>query len=1710
MEKTITTRLRKLGLTAALAAMMATFVSPGHAQSAVSILLERARTQEQAGHIDLAAQSWQQVLLSDPKNTEALAGLARAAKMSGNQAEANKYLARLRQVNPADPNLSLVQSMQSTSAQNAQLQQAAHLAQQGQAEEALKIYRQVWGSHPPDGNWALAYYDTEAGTDSGRADAVNGLRGLVKKYPNDSRYAITLGRILTYRAQTRDEGETILREHTQEPAAQAALRQSLVWDSQNPRAAEQIRDYLRQHKDAELQQSFEEAQTRQAHTPAPSGMGGPEQAAYSALSAGRVDEAQSRFLAIEEKNPDNPRALAGMGFVRMKQGNFADAIGYLEQAQQHGANDKAVSDALNTSHFWFSVQQGTTALNDNRLDEAANKYQSALQMRPDAPEALEGLAGTYLKANRPNDAANVYLRITQVQPKFAGGWRGLFASQVRAGDSAAAIATSQRFPAVVRDEVANDPEYLGDLASAYTATGQDAEAQQVLARALTLPFPDNGRNMKAATRLQYAGLLAQDKRYAQAAGLYRDIIEDDPDNASAWQGLVSVQHEAGHDAEAVETVERIPPATYEITLQDAGFLALLASIYQQQNHDDVALGFLQRAAKAQADAGQTVAVPLQLQLAAIYLQQNNPQQAYTIYRNVLTQNPGRIDAWKGLFSALHQTGHDQDALAQLQQVPPDARRSLDADVQFQQTIAAVYAATGNQAAATQMLQRIQAHYRSTGGVIPGDIAIQNAWLLFNTKDDRGLYRALMALGGRTDLTDDQRRTVQSIWTSWSVQRAGQAVDAGRTSRALEILNTASQAFPDNPGVSKTLAPAYVKAGDAKRAMAIYNSLDMTNASAADYQGMIGAALAVPNLRQAEAWLRQALDAYPHDPSILSLAARFEQARGDNPRAAAYWQASINAMPNETPANKLAHTLDKPDLETRPAQQRTLAGLLNPDANDGMGTVAARPALPGYESASAAGGSGLYGPDPYSVGHAPVTFNGEGSAQSGNTQTTTTTTTTTTYAPPAQKTARPASAPALRPVTPRPVAPKPVTTPAPVVHHHRPASTGTSSHTYTTTHTTTTTTGTSGSSYGNSSERLGDYVPQSNAVPTSSLEAPKVTASPSQPENAFAAPEPPPADRSLRGGSGITASGSEGPKMLDDAQLHLTISSGQIAPSGDVLEELRKRQKNAPSPAAESSPVELTLEQSPAIGYVPSGSASVEAYNRASTALATAEQPVNAAFVTPQTAPAAQQVESQPYRQMHLTQMPQQQLYAQTEPLPTVPPAQSQIAPPPPGWRKVKQTTVTTTTTTVNNNAQQQQQGASDQQLQQEDLPPLRGPYGPKRPPHMRNPREEAEMQLATIDGGYSPWMGGTGYVNHRSGTAGFDQLTALEAPFEASAIVGNAARLTLVVSPSFLDSGVADGTSTNRLGTAAVGATPAQQSLAGVGGEVQLTTANFGIAAGYTPYGFLVSNATGRFNWRPAAGPLTFRFSREPIKDSQLSYGGMRDPGSVGPGYDGNIWGGVMTNAGNVQFGKGDSQSGYYFGMGGQYITGHHVESNSRIDGVAGAYWRVLTVPDTGDLTIGTNFFGMHYTHNLRYFTYGQGGYFSPQAYMLANVPVTWNGRYGVNFHYTVAGAFGLQAFQEDTSPFFPLDPALQVANSNPSYAGQTVVGSNYDLHAEGAYHLTDHWYAGAYVSFNNTRDYANQTVGFFVRFLIRPQYQTEQGPTGLFPMQGNRPIMVP
>ena len=426
--------------------------------------------------------------------------------------------------------------------------------------------------------------------------------------------------MLTYDAKTRAEGIRLLKEHPQDPNAQTALRQALIWDAANPASAAELREYLKQHpQDTELGNRLKENETKLAQMNSGIARTPAERAAFAALNAHKLEDAQARFMGLLEKEPTNGRVAAGMGFLRMQQNNFAGAISYFTQAEQNGYKDSTVDQRARDVAFLVHHGRSVAGLRRERNGVAAQKYKEALVMRPRSREALSGLAGLYMKQQQYADSAAAYQDLLKVEPQNGDAWRGLFFSYARDGQNDKALEVINRFPPAVKTSSTRDPEYLRTLATIYRAQNRSADAQRVLAQALALPFPDNGANLKADTKLQYAGILMEVNRFDQAAEMYTEILNDDAGNLSAWMGLVSAHHELGRDNDAIADVEKMPPTTYEAALNDAGFLSMLGSIYQQANQFDVAQNLLERSAKLQMAGGGQPSMQLQLQLAGIYL-----------------------------------------------------------------------------------------------------------------------------------------------------------------------------------------------------------------------------------------------------------------------------------------------------------------------------------------------------------------------------------------------------------------------------------------------------------------------------------------------------------------------------------------------------------------------------------------------------------------------------------------------------------------------------------------------------------------------------------------------------------------------------------------------------------------------------------------------------------------------------------------------------------------------------------------------------------------------------------------------------------------------------------------------------------------------------------------------------------------------------------
>lgn len=215
----------------------------------------------------------------------------------------------------------------------------------------------------------------------------------------------------------------------------------------------------------------------------------------------------------------------------------------------------------------------------------------------------------------------------------------------------------------------------------------------------------------------------------------------------------------------------------------------------------------------------------------------------------------------------------------------------------------------------------------------------------------------------------------------------------------------------------------------------------------------------------------------------------------------------------------------------------------------------------------------------------------------------------------------------------------------------------------------------------------------------------------------------------------------------------------------------------------------------------------------------------------------------------------------------------------------------------------------------------------------------------------------------------------------------------------------------------------------------------------------------------------------------------------------GQAWGGVSATGGRVDLTWDNGDYGIY-GYGSFHsLTGTNVASNTRLEGGGGLYWRLVRSPNS-ELTAGVNFTGISYDKNLRYFTYGHGGYFSPQQFFSASVPVSWSQRSG-KLSYQIKGSLGVQRFKEDSAPYFPTNGALQSAAEQAAidaaafgltssangaiYPGQTKTGLGYSLAAAMEYQIAPQLTLGGQLAMDNARDYRQLMGGIYLRYAFEP-----------------------
>jgi Tfp pilus assembly protein PilF len=532
----------------------------------IQALLDQANYWKLQNRPDQVVRTLERVLQSDPRNAEALAGLAEAQAQLGNAAQAQDALARLRASAPVDPRTGQADVAVRTATVDAgALAQARQLSQAGRNAEAVERYRALFRGTVPD-SFALEYYQTLAGTEGGWREARDGLAALARRSPNNTPVQLAYAQALTYREETRAQGIEILRRLSGQPdtqgAATAAWRQALTWIGPGAEAVRPLEGYLEQNpNDAEIQRRLEEA--RNPPQGAADAAGGARVAAWRAFNANRLREAEERFSAVLAAEPNDADGLGGLGLIRLRQGRREEARRYLEAAiaadpTRRSSWERALAGAGRGGAPGRGAPGGGAPGPDIQAARNLVEAGSFSQAEPllariiarnggDRPDAEALLGDIALRQGDAATAESRYRAALQRRGNFGAAMSGLASALQAQGRFAEAEEVFRRLGQ------APSPQLRADALRAEAGRTDDPAAAAALLRAAVQNEPDN-----PWPRLDLARLMARSGQGAAARQMMEESVagRSTPDALHAAAIFASEQ---GRRADAVRLLERLPP-----------------------------------------------------------------------------------------------------------------------------------------------------------------------------------------------------------------------------------------------------------------------------------------------------------------------------------------------------------------------------------------------------------------------------------------------------------------------------------------------------------------------------------------------------------------------------------------------------------------------------------------------------------------------------------------------------------------------------------------------------------------------------------------------------------------------------------------------------------------------------------------------------------------------------------------------------------------------------------------------------------------------------------------------------------------------------------------------------------------------------------------------------------------------------------------------
>lgn len=204
---------------------------------------------------------------------------------------------------------------------------------------------------------------------------------------------------------------------------------------------------------------------------------------------------------------------------------------------------------------------------------------------------------------------------------------------------------------------------------------------------------------------------------------------------------------------------------------------------------------------------------------------------------------------------------------------------------------------------------------------------------------------------------------------------------------------------------------------------------------------------------------------------------------------------------------------------------------------------------------------------------------------------------------------------------------------------------------------------------------------------------------------------------------------------------------------------------------------------------------------------------------------------------------------------------------------------------------------------------------------------------------------------------------------------------------------------------------------------IGLQTQNYRLDVGTTTGDFPVNDWVGGLQWRTdlGQGSLRLEVARRMVTGSVLSTTGAIDP------LTGERWGGARRNGVSAVYYQAFSPTLDFVGIArANRITGKNIPDNREFN-LQGIVGKTVFQRPGQEVEVGASLFLWSFDRNLRFYTFGQGGYYSPQAFGSLTFPITWTGQ-KQGWSWQVQARIGASESREDSTALYPRNPELAAA----------------------------------------------------------------------------------